>query len=103
MVWGKGTGSRFIPRSRLVLIWGLASYALIALGLIPLVIAPGNASAQWVAVSLALAGAALLIARAAVLVIGVLMRRRIGSHSGQAPDDGGRPRSTDRGARQERT
>ncbi len=75
MVWGKGTGSR----SRLVLIWGLASYALIVLGLIPLVIAPGDASARWVAISLAMAGAALLIARGAVLVIRVLVRRS-GSH-----------------------
>ena len=72
--------------SRLALIWGLVSYALIALGLIPLVIAPGDASARWAAVSLALAGAALLIARAAVLIIGALMRRS-GKHSGRSSDD----------------
>ena len=64
-----------MPPSRLILMWGLISFVLILLGPIPLIIAPADASARWVAILLPLAGSALLIARGAVLITKAVLLR----------------------------
>jgi hypothetical protein len=74
-----------------MLIWGLIGFALIMLGPVPLVIAPADAVARQVAISLSLAGSSLLVARGAVLITRAVLARRSARRPGQRPDGGGRP------------
>lgn len=73
MVRGKGTRSPLMLPSRLFLIWGLASYAVIILGLI---IALADALNRWTGILLSMVAAASLIARFAVITVAVILERR---------------------------
>lgn len=91
VVRGKGARSPSRPPSRLTVIWGLISFALILLGPVPLMIAPADAVARRVAISLLLAGSSLLVARGAVLITRAVLMHRSARHSGQPPDGSGQP------------
>lgn len=65
-----------MPSPRTNLIWGLASYMLIGLGVITEIIASAHTLPSWVGISLVLAGAISMIVRAAALITSALLTRR---------------------------
>jgi zinc transporter ZupT len=71
-----GTRPPFTLRSRAILIWGVSSSLLIALGALTAGIGSPHRLPLWIGVSLALAGGASLVVRSATLITLAARARR---------------------------